>query len=94
MTLSEFSLASLILVFWMFYQDKLKLAEKIIDHSFEGILVTDLEGIIQKVNSPFSKITGYSPEDVKGKTPSVLQSGEHSNDFYKNMWESLQQNGI
>jgi NNP family nitrate/nitrite transporter-like MFS transporter len=77
-----------------FYQDKLKLAEKIIDHSFEGILVTDLEGIIQKVNSPFSKITGYSPEDVKGKTPSVLQSGEHSNDFYKNMWESLQQNGI
>ena len=94
MTLSEFSLASLLLVFWMFYQDKLKLAEKIIDHSFEGILVTDSEGIIQKINSSFSKITGFSHEDVIGKTPSVLQSGEHSNDFYKNMWESLQQNGI
>ncbi|WP_243449866.1 PAS domain-containing protein [Neobacillus terrae] len=76
----------------MFYQDKLKLAEKIIDHSFEGILITDSEGIIQKVNSSFSRITGFSHEDVIKKTLSVLQSGEHV--FIEKCGRIFSKNGI
>lgn len=94
MSLSEFSLASLVLVVWLYYQEKLDISSKIVDNSIDGIVVTDSNGIIQKINPAFTKITGYSPEDVIGKTPSVLQSGEHDNAFYQNMWEHLKTNGL
>lgn len=93
MSLSEFSLASLILVIWLFYQEKLDISAKIIKSTTEGIVVTDMNGIIQMVNPAFTKITGYASYDVIGKTPSVLQSGEHSNEFYQKMWSNLKANG-
>ncbi len=94
MSLSEFSLASLILVVWLYYQEKLELSAKIVNQAADGITVTDASGIIQSVNPAFTKITGYSSDEVIGKTPSVLQSGEHDNEFYKNMWDSLKSKGI
>jgi MFS transporter, NNP family, nitrate/nitrite transporter len=94
MSLSEFSLASLILVIWLYYQEKLELSAKIVNQTADGITVTDASGIIQSVNPAFTKITGYSSDEVIGKTPSVLQSGEHDIEFYKNMWNSLKKNGI
>ncbi|MDP4084957.1 MAG: MFS transporter [Bacillota bacterium] len=93
MSLSEFSLASLILVVWLFYQDKLDISSKIINNAAEGIVVTDANGAIQRINPSFTKITGYSLDEVKGKTLSILQSGEHDNDFYKKMWVSLKTKG-
>jgi MFS transporter, NNP family, nitrate/nitrite transporter len=89
MSLSEFSLASLILVVWLFYQDKLEISARIINGAKEGIVVTDVHGVIQRINPYFTKITGFISEDVKGKTLSVLQSGEHDEDFYKNMWDTI-----
>ncbi|MCL6571325.1 MAG: MFS transporter [Bacillus sp. (in: Bacteria)] len=94
MSLSEFSLASLILVVWLYYQEKLEISSKIVNHALDGICVTDVNGIIQRVNPAFTKITGYSQEEVTGKTPSVLQSGEHDNEFYRKMWDSLKSTGI
>jgi NNP family nitrate/nitrite transporter-like MFS transporter len=93
MSLSEFSLASLVLVVWLYYQDKLEISAKIIDYTDEGICITDSNGIIQKVNPSFTKITGYHEEEVIGKTPSILQSGEHDQSFYRNMWEQLLSTG-
>lgn len=89
MSLSEFSLASLILVVWLFYQEKLEISAKIVKYASDGITVTDSNGIIQSINPAFTRISGYTPEEVIGKTPSVLQSGEHNNEFYKDMWNSL-----
>jgi NNP family nitrate/nitrite transporter-like MFS transporter len=94
MSLSEFSLASLVLVVWLYYQDKLEISAKIIDYTDEGICITDSNGIIQKVNPAFTKITGYEEEEVVGKTPSVLQSGEHEQKYYKDMWNQLLSYGI
>ncbi|MEY2194878.1 MFS transporter [Neobacillus sp. BF23-41] len=94
MSLSEFSLASLVIVVWLYYQEKLDISAKIVNHALDGICVTDVNGIIQSVNPAFTKITGYSQAEVIGKTPSVLQSGEHDNEFYKKMWFSLKTNGV
>lgn len=94
MSLSEFSLASLVLVVWLYYQDKLDISAKIINYTDEGICITDTNGIIQKVNPAFTKITGYREEEVIGKTPSVLQSGEHDQSFYKDMWDQMLTKGI
>ncbi|WP_462412492.1 MFS transporter [Neobacillus sp. Marseille-QA0830] len=93
MSLSEFSLASLVIVVWLYFQDKLAISAKIVDHTVEGMCITDVDGIIQRVNPAFTRITGYTLEEVVGKTPSVLQSGEHDLNFYQNMWNSLLTNG-
>jgi len=94
MSLSQFSLASLVIVVGLYYQDKLDISAKIVNHAVDGICVTDVDGIIQSINPAFTKITGYSQAEVVGKTPSVLQSGEHDIVFYKIMWESLKTKGI
>ncbi|PGL73440.1 nitrate/nitrite transporter [Bacillus sp. AFS055030] len=94
MALSEFSLASLICVIWLFYQDKLSISERIIDGTVEGIMLTDLKGVIQKVNPAFSKVTGYSNGEIVGQTPAVLQSGKHDPSFYNKMWEDIRANGF
>ncbi len=57
--------------------------------SQEGILVTDVNNRILRVNSAFTRLTGYSAEEVVGKTPAILKSGRHDNAFYQAMWEKL-----
>jgi len=58
-----------------------------------GILITDKDGLIQKVNSSFEEITGYSSDDVLGQHPSILSSEQHSEDFYQKLWRDINQNG-
>ena len=72
-------------------QKELQLEQSAIffENSNEGILITDANRKIISVNKAFSKITGYEKEEVLGKTPSILSSGVHDKEFYKNMRESL-----
>lgn len=94
MALSQVALASLIIVFWMYYQDKLSLAKNIIDHTIEGVMITDVKGNIEQVNPAFTTVTGYTPEEIIGKNPRILRSGEHEEDFYKDMWKAIKENGF
>jgi len=59
----------------------------------EGIVVTDANNIILRVNRAFTEITGYSAEEVVGKSPSLLNSGRHDQDFYAAMWKSVRRLG-
>lgn len=61
--------------------------------SQEGIMVTDANGEILRVNRAFTDITGYSAEEVIGKNPRILQSGRQNAEFYAAMWESLLSTG-
>lgn len=94
MALSQVALASLIIVFWMYYQDKLSLAKNIIDHTIEGVMITDVKGNIEQVNPAFTTVTGYTPEEIVGKNPRILRSGEHEEDFYEDMWKAIKENGF
>ncbi len=62
--------------------------------SQEGILVSDANSKILRVNSAFTEITGYSTAEVIGKNPRILSSGRHDANFYSSMWESLNTNGV
>ncbi|MHC0038411.1 nitrate/nitrite transporter [Pseudoneobacillus sp. C159] len=93
MALSEFALASFVLVVWMFYQEKLSLESKIIESTIEGMMVTDMKGCIQKINPAFTKVTGYQANEIIGKNANILRSGKHDNVFYKRMWESIRSEG-
>ena len=57
----------------------------------EGIIVTDAERVILRVNQAFTVITGYSAEEAIGKTPAMLDSGKHDAGFYKRMAAALKQ---
>jgi diguanylate cyclase (GGDEF)-like protein/PAS domain S-box-containing protein/hemerythrin-like metal-binding protein len=55
----------------------------------DGVIVADANHTILKVNKSFSDITGYSSEEVIGKTPAILQSGRHNREFYQQMRKNL-----
>ncbi|BBE50970.1 putative diguanylate cyclase YegE [Ferriphaselus amnicola] len=61
--------------------------------SQEGIMITDANNVIIRVNKAFSKITGYSEVETIGQTPKILSSGRHDSAFYAAMWQSIQQFG-
>ncbi|MDD2720791.1 MAG: EAL domain-containing protein [Gallionella sp.] len=58
----------------------------------EAIMVTDAHAVIIRVNSAFTRITGFSPEEVIGSKPSLLKSGRHDALFYQGLWDSLNSN--
>ncbi|MGC2164661.1 MAG: EAL domain-containing protein [Gallionella sp.] len=59
----------------------------------EGMTVTDENGNILRVNQAFTRITGYSSDEVIGKNPRILKSGRQSVDFYINMWQRIASHG-
>lgn len=62
--------------------------------SQEGMLVSDANNVILRVNRAFTRITGYSAEEVIGKNPRVLQSGRQNTVFYTAMWQSINDTGV
>lgn len=71
----------------------LQLAERVIESSFEGIIVTDENVRIEFVNPAFTQLTGYTAEEAIGRSPELLSSGRHDAEFYQRMWQSLQTHG-
>jgi diguanylate cyclase (GGDEF)-like protein/PAS domain S-box-containing protein len=61
--------------------------------SQEGMMITDADNVILRVNHSFTEITGYTAEDVVGKKPHMLKSGHHDAAFYALMWESIRRDG-
>ncbi len=55
----------------------------------EGIVITDRDTRILRVNRAFTRLTGYSAEELIGKTPAMLRSGRQDAEFYRNLWETL-----
>ncbi|MFU2486393.1 EAL domain-containing protein [Thauera sp. WH-1] len=74
-------------------QRSLYLAEKVIESSLEGVMVTDTEARIVSVNPAFSHLTGYRADEVIGRNPSLLSSGRQSPEFYARMWAELSETG-
>jgi diguanylate cyclase (GGDEF)-like protein/PAS domain S-box-containing protein len=74
-------------------EETLKRAASVFTHANEGIIITDASATIIEVNDTLCRITGYSKSEVLGKNPRILQSGRHSAQFYKNMWNTLNTDG-
>ena len=60
-----------------------------IEQSGEIIVITGTEGNIQYVNPVFEQITGYEPHQVVGQNPRILKSGKQSDEFYRELWETI-----
>lgn len=62
---------------------------KAIDAAYDGIFITNEEGIIEFANQGFEIITGYTPIEVIGRSPALLKSGRHDRTFYRGLWRHL-----
>ncbi|MGZ4995245.1 MAG: putative bifunctional diguanylate cyclase/phosphodiesterase, partial [Methylobacter sp.] len=60
----------------------------------EGIMITNADKMILRVNRAFTHITGYSAEELLGQTPRLFQSGNHDAAFYTEMWECITRTGF
>lgn len=74
-------------------QARLQLAASVFSHAREGIMITEIDGTIVEVNDTFSRITGYSRQDVVGRNPRIMRSGRHAPEHYKAMWRALIKDG-
>jgi diguanylate cyclase (GGDEF)-like protein/PAS domain S-box-containing protein len=74
-------------------EQKILLAASVFTFAREGIMITELDGTIVTVNDAFSRITGFSREEVIGANPRILKSGRHSLDFYTDMWKDVREQG-
>jgi len=54
-----------------------------------AVFITDEIGRIIWINDAFSRLSGYSPEEVIGRTPAILQSGKQDQAFYTNLWQTI-----
>ncbi|MFC1513682.1 PAS domain S-box protein [candidate division KSB1 bacterium] len=70
-------------------EDQLRKLNQAVEQSPISIVITNIEGNIEYVNPKFEKITGYTFEEVKDENPRILNSGNQSKTFYKEMWEVI-----
>ena len=61
--------------------------------SQQGMLITDANNIILRINQSFADMTGYSVDEVIGKTPHMFSSGRHDASFYAAMWATINTTG-
>lgn len=74
-------------------EEQLKLAAHFFEGGSEGFVITDAQQKIIKVNRAFTQITGYSVEEMLGKSPAALSSGRHPRSFYRQMWQQINATG-
>lgn len=73
-------------------EDQMRLSAKAFD-TLEAMVITDENANIVLVNQAFTDITGYTSEEALGQNPRVLKSGRHNEKFYRQMWETLLNDG-
>jgi PAS domain S-box-containing protein len=70
-------------------EEKLKLLSRTVEQSPVAIEITDVDGNLEYVNPVFELTTGYELSEIKGMNPRILKSGYHSEDFYRDLWNTI-----
>lgn len=74
-------------------RDDAKIAQKVLEHTTEAIMVTDKDARIVMTNPAFTSLTGYNEKQAIGQKTNILRSGHHDALFYKYLWSSLLRTG-
>ena len=69
--------------------DELRKVVQAVEQSPLCVVITDIVGNIEHVNPTFARVTGYQADEVVGKNPSVLKSGETSDETYADLWSTI-----
>jgi diguanylate cyclase (GGDEF)-like protein/PAS domain S-box-containing protein len=72
---------------------RLRLLASVFEHSGEAIVITDRENRILEINQTFTRLTGYSADEVRGRNPRILSSGRTLREEYRSMWQAISTHG-
>ncbi len=70
-------------------EQALRKLSRAVEQSADMIMITDVHGIIEYVNPAFEVLTGYHRDEMCGKTPRILKSGEPGADIYQGIWKTI-----
>jgi PAS domain S-box-containing protein len=70
-------------------EEQVRKLTRAVEQSPATVVITDTEGHIEYVNPKFTSLTGYSADEVIGKNPRVLTSGEQPREFYEQLWTTI-----
>lgn len=73
---------------------QLRLAAHVFEFSGEAILITDRDNLIIEANPAFTRLTGYTLDEVRGQNPRILSSGHTTREEYQAMWKTLTEQGV
>lgn len=74
-------------------QKRINILANTFKNASEGMMITDDQARIIEVNDSFTRITGYSQDEMLSNTPAILSSGHHAKPFYQTMWQQLETEG-
>lgn len=75
-------------------EEELYTLSRAVEQSASTVMITNADAEIQYVNPKFEQLTGYSAEEVRGRNPRFLQSGETSAEEYKKLWNTVLNGGL
>ncbi|HRJ44006.1 MAG TPA: PAS domain S-box protein, partial [Caldilineaceae bacterium] len=70
-------------------EERLHLQSAALNSAANAMLISDVDGKIEWVNPAFTRLTGYSPEEVIGQNPRILNAGVQSKEFFAQMWQEI-----
>lgn len=70
-------------------EEKIRVFTIAVEQSPSTVVITDRDGNIEYVNPKFTRLTGYTLGEVRGKNPRILKSGEQPDGFYSDMWRAI-----
>jgi len=73
---------------------QLRLAAHVFEYSGEAILITDSNNLVVEVNPAFTRMTGYTAEEMRGQNPNILASGRATKEEYQAMWSAIREQGF
>lgn len=71
-------------------QRDLELQMRAFQAADHGIVITDAQGIVERVNPAARRLTGYDESELVGRPLRILKSGRQTQDFYRALWEKIQ----
>lgn len=71
-------------------EDRLRKLSYAVAQSPASIVITDTQGRIEFINPKFTRVTGYSADEIIGKTPAILKSGETPSTVYHELWDAIE----
>ncbi|MCC7326802.1 MAG: PAS domain S-box protein [Burkholderiales bacterium] len=73
--------------------DRLRKLSRAVEQSPTMVIISDLQGAIEYVNPKFTQVTGYAFDEVMGKNPRLLKSGETAPEEYQRLWQTITAGG-
>jgi diguanylate cyclase (GGDEF)-like protein/PAS domain S-box-containing protein len=74
-------------------EEERRMLSQAVEQSPVSVVITDAKGDIEYVNSKFSQVTGYTFEEVAGKNPRILKSGDTPPEVYRKLWATITSGG-